>query len=46
LSDEKVAEIDAWAARQPDKPSRSEALRHLIDLGIKASTSRGSSRKR
>jgi hypothetical protein len=46
LSDEKVAEIDAWAARQPDKPSRSEALRRLIDLGIEASSSRGSSRKR
>jgi hypothetical protein len=35
LSDEKVAEIEAWAARQPDKPSRSEALRRLIDLGMK-----------
>ncbi|HEV7601849.1 MAG TPA: hypothetical protein VGO49_16535 [Bradyrhizobium sp.] len=46
MSDEKVAEIDAWAARQPDKPSRSKALRRLIDLGLKASTSRGSSRKR
>lgn len=46
LSKEKVAEIDAWAARQPDKPSRSEALRRLIDLGIEASSSRGSSRKR
>jgi hypothetical protein len=46
LSDEKVAEIDAWAARQPDNPSRSEALRRLIDLGIEASSSRGSSRKR
>jgi hypothetical protein len=46
LSDEKVAEIDAWAARQPDKPSRSEALRRLIDLGIEASSSRGSRSKR
>jgi len=36
LSDEKVAEIDAWAARQPDKPTRSEALRRLIDLGMQA----------
>ena len=36
LSDEKVAEIDAWAARQPDKPARSEAFRRLIDLGIQA----------
>jgi hypothetical protein len=40
LSDEKVGEIDAWAARQPDKPSRSEALRRLIDLGMKVPTGR------
>jgi hypothetical protein len=40
LSDEKVAEIDAWAARQPDKPSRSKALRRLIDLGMKVPTAR------
>jgi hypothetical protein len=40
LSDEKVAEIDAWAARQPEKPSRSEALRRLIDLGMKVPTGR------
>jgi hypothetical protein len=46
LSKEKVGEVDAWAARQPDNPSRSEALRRLIDLGIEASSSRGSSRKR
>lgn len=35
LSKEKVAEVEAWAARQPDKPSRSEALRRLIDLGMR-----------
>lgn len=40
LSDEKIAEIDAWAVRQPDKPSRSEALRRLIDVGLKARKSR------
>jgi hypothetical protein len=40
-----IAAIDAWAARQPDKPSRSEALRRLIDLGMKA-PARGSPRKR
>jgi hypothetical protein len=45
LSDEKVAEIDAWAARQPDKPSRSEALRRLIDLGMKAPLGRVAGRK-
>ena len=40
LSKEKVGEVDAWAARQPDKPSRSEALRRLIDLGMKVPTAR------
>lgn len=38
LSDEKLAEVDAWAARQPDKPSRSEALRRLIDLGMQTAS--------
>jgi hypothetical protein len=46
LPEEMIAAADIWAAQQPDKPSRSEALRRLIDLGIKASTLRGSSRKR
>jgi len=45
LSKEKVAEVEAWAARQPDKPSRSEALRRLIDLGMRE-TPRGLGRKR
>lgn len=31
------AALDAWIARQPDpKPSRSEAIRRLIEKGIKA----------
>jgi hypothetical protein len=44
LSKAKVAEVEAWAAQQPDKPSRSEALRRLIDLGMKAAAR--ASRKR
>jgi len=28
--------IDAWARKQDDKPSRSEAIRRLIELGLKA----------
>jgi hypothetical protein len=27
--------VDAWAASQPDKPSRSEAIRSLVELGLK-----------
>jgi hypothetical protein len=46
LSKEKVAEVDAWAAQQTDRPSRSEALRRLIDLGMKAPPSRTSGKKR
>jgi hypothetical protein len=34
-SDQLRTAIDAWAARQPDKPSRSEAIRRLVELGLK-----------
>jgi len=36
LSDEFMATLDAWAARQDDTPSRSEAIRRLVELGLKA----------
>jgi metal-responsive CopG/Arc/MetJ family transcriptional regulator len=26
--------VDAWAARQADKPSRSEAIRRLVEIGL------------
>ena len=29
--------LDAWRAKQPDDPSRSEAVRHLLRLGLAAS---------
>jgi hypothetical protein len=28
--------IDAWAGSQADEPARSEAIRRLIELGLKA----------
>ncbi len=28
--------IDEWRRQQPDLPSRSEAIRRLVDLGLKA----------
>jgi hypothetical protein len=34
LSDEFMASLDAWAANQPDQPTRSEAIRRLVDLGL------------
>jgi hypothetical protein len=34
LSPEKRREIEAWAARQNDKPGFSEAVRRLINRGL------------
>jgi hypothetical protein len=36
LSPELRNKVDAWAAKQTDKPSRSEAIRRLVELGLKA----------
>ena len=35
LSDEFIANVDAWAAVQEDEPGRSEAIRRLVELGLK-----------
>ena len=35
LSDEFMATLDAWAARQDDAPTRSEAIRRLVEIGLK-----------
>jgi hypothetical protein len=34
LSPGKRQQVEAWAAAQPDKPSFSEAVRRLIDMGL------------
>jgi hypothetical protein len=36
LSNEFMATLDAWCSRQVDKPSRAEAIRRLVELGLKA----------
>ncbi|MDA9465344.1 hypothetical protein XH87_12225 [Bradyrhizobium sp. CCBAU 53415] len=36
LSDDLKAAVDAWAAKQEDAPARSEAIRRLVLLGLKA----------
>jgi hypothetical protein len=36
LSDEFIANVDEWAAAQKDQPGRSEAIRRLVELGLKA----------
>jgi hypothetical protein len=35
LTDEFMANVDAWAATQKDMPTRSEAIRRLVELGLK-----------
>jgi len=36
LSDDFIANVDAWAASQDDAPGRSEAFRRLVEIGLKA----------
>ena len=36
LTDEFIAKVDAWAVLQSDEPVRSEAIRRLVELGLKA----------
>jgi hypothetical protein len=38
LSDEFIAKVDAWATQQDDEPARSEAIRRLVELGLKVKT--------
>jgi alkanesulfonate monooxygenase SsuD/methylene tetrahydromethanopterin reductase-like flavin-dependent oxidoreductase (luciferase family) len=35
LSDEFLEKVDGWAAQQTDRPGRSEAIRRLVELGLK-----------
>jgi hypothetical protein len=36
LSAELRANVDVWAASQDDEPGRSEAIRRLVEIGLKA----------
>jgi hypothetical protein len=36
LSKEIRSAVDAWAEQQADEPGRSEAIRRLLELGLKA----------
>jgi hypothetical protein len=36
MSSEEVAAIDDWRRKNPDLPSRSEAIRRLVELGLKS----------
>jgi hypothetical protein len=37
-SDDFIASVDTWAADQKDRPTRAEAIRRLVELGLKAKT--------
>ncbi len=45
MSDDLVAAVDEWAAQQPDAPSRSEAIRRLVQLGLTVRPDEGDSPK-
>jgi hypothetical protein len=36
ISPSERADIDKWRSKQPDIPSRSEAIRRLVKLGLEA----------
>jgi hypothetical protein len=36
MSKEMRDTVDRWAAKQPDLPSRSEAIRRLVEIGLRA----------
>jgi len=35
MADDRRPAVDEWAAKQPDKPKRSEALRRLVEKGLR-----------
>ena len=41
MSSEDVDAIDAWRRRQADLPTRSEAIRRLLELGLKVKQTKG-----
>jgi hypothetical protein len=45
-SEDFLKSVDKWRAKQPDKPSRAEAIRRLVELGLKGAhrTDAGSER--
>jgi hypothetical protein len=36
LQPDPLAALDAWVAKQKDKPTRAEAIRRLVEIGLKA----------
>ncbi|OZB55136.1 MULTISPECIES: YfbU family protein [Betaproteobacteria] len=40
IDEEQLARVDEWASEQPDQPTRAEAVRRLVNLGLSAGSSR------
>jgi len=40
MPDELMDRIDTWSADQEDRPSRAEAIRRLVEIGLKAKADR------
>jgi hypothetical protein len=38
MLDDRIAVLDAWIAKQKSKPSRPEAIRRLVEIGLLTST--------
>jgi hypothetical protein len=38
LQPDPLSALDKWAAKQSDQPTRAEAIRRLIELGLKSPT--------
>ena len=36
VSDEFLRVVDEWAEKQDDRPSRTEAIRRLVEIGLRA----------
>ena len=36
VSDDFLKTVDNWRAKQDDEPSRAEAIRRLVEMGLKA----------
>ena len=36
VSDDFLKTVDKWRAKQEDEPSRAEAIRRLVELGLRA----------
>jgi uncharacterized protein len=44
ISEELLASIDEWRRHEPDIPPRAEAIRRLVQIGLKAKPAKGAKR--